>query len=74
MESERMLEFFNGKTILITGTTGFLAKVFLEKILRTQPQVHKLYLLVRAETSDLAAQRFQNEVIRTDLFRVLRDQ
>ncbi|KAK8463991.1 hypothetical protein PHAVU_011G092400 [Phaseolus vulgaris] len=69
-----MSEFFKGKTILMTGTTGFLAKVFLEKILRTQPQVHKLYLLVRAKTIDLAAQRFQNEVIRTYLFRVLRDQ
>ncbi|XP_068496324.1 fatty acyl-CoA reductase 1-like isoform X2 [Phaseolus vulgaris] len=74
MELERMHEFFKGKTILMTGTTGFLAKVFLEKILRTQPQIHKLYLLVRAQTSDLAAQRFQNEVIHTDLFRVLRDQ
>ncbi|KAK7341979.1 hypothetical protein VNO80_24920 [Phaseolus coccineus] len=63
MESERMLEFFKGKTILITGTTGFLGKVLLEKILRTQPQVHKLYLLVRAETIDLAAQRFQNEIV-----------
>ncbi|KAL9296859.1 hypothetical protein ACSQ67_022755 [Phaseolus vulgaris] len=77
-----MSEFFKGKTILMTGTTGFLAKVFLEKILRTQPQVHKLYLLVRAKTIDLAAQRFQNEVNHNlyynshshGFIRVLRDQ
>ncbi|XP_027345647.1 probable fatty acyl-CoA reductase 4 [Abrus precatorius] len=66
--------FLKGKTILVTGTTGFLAKVFVEKILRTQPEIQKLYLQVRALNNDLATQRFQNEVIHKDLFKVLRDQ
>lgn len=74
MDSESIQHFFKGKTILITGTTGFLAKVFMEKILRTQPEIQKLYLIVRAANTDLAVHRFQNEMIGTDLYRVLRDQ
>jgi thioester reductase-like protein len=30
--------------------------------LRIQPEIQKLYLLVRASNNDLAAQRLQNEV------------
>lgn len=29
-----MLEFYRGKSIFITGGTGFLGKLFLEKLLR----------------------------------------
>lgn len=83
------MEFFLGKTILITGATGFLAKgsfnsfsnfnshvvvistlanvfpmpaVLLEKILRTQPNIKKIFLLIRAKDSESARQRFNNEV------------
>ncbi|XP_058763053.1 fatty acyl-CoA reductase 1-like isoform X1 [Vicia villosa] len=72
MKSGNMQDFFKGKTILVTGATGFLAKVFIEKILRIQPEIHKLYLLLRASNSDLAAHRLQTEVFEIDLFRVLR--
>ena len=40
-------EFFTGKTVLVTGATGFLGKALLEKILRSLPDVRRLYLLVR---------------------------
>lgn len=36
--------------------------VFVEKILRVQPNVKKLYLLVRASTADTATHRMRNEV------------
>ncbi|PHT61899.1 Alcohol-forming fatty acyl-CoA reductase [Capsicum annuum] len=67
------LQFLQGKTIFITGVTGYLAKILSEKILRVQPNVKKLYLLIRATDSDSAKQRFNNEVLKTDLFRVLRE-
>lgn len=35
----KVKEFYNGKNILITGCTGFLAKVILEKIFRSCPNV-----------------------------------
>ncbi|OIW20697.1 hypothetical protein TanjilG_21030 [Lupinus angustifolius] len=73
MELRSVSDFFRGKTILVTGATGFLAKVFVEKILRVQPDIKKLYLLVRASDPYLATQRLHNEVFKKDLFRVLQD-
>ncbi|XP_039690758.1 probable fatty acyl-CoA reductase 4 [Medicago truncatula] len=73
MNSGTIHSFLKGKSILVIGTTGFLAKVFVEKILRIQPEIQQLYLLVRASNNDLASQRLQNEVFQTDLFGLLRD-
>ncbi|KAK2433746.1 alcohol-forming fatty acyl-CoA reductase [Trifolium repens] len=73
MDSGTMQDFLMGKTILVTGATGFLAKVFVEKILRIQPEVQKMYLLLRASNIELAEERLQNEVFEIDLFRVLRE-
>ncbi|KAM3377661.1 hypothetical protein P3S68_010074 [Capsicum galapagoense] len=67
------LQYLEGKTIFITGVTGYLAKILSEKILRVQPNVKKLYLLIRAPDSDSAKQRFNNEVLKADLFKVLRE-
>ncbi|GMY15843.1 alcohol-forming fatty acyl-CoA reductase-like [Fagus crenata] len=72
MELESVLQFFENKTILVTGATGFLAKVFVEKILRVQPKVKRFYLLLRASDNKSATQRFYNEVLGKDLFKVLR--
>ncbi|KAL4611665.1 hypothetical protein ACB092_08G142100 [Castanea dentata] len=72
MELEGILRFFENKTILIIGATGFLAKVFVEKILRVQPNVKRIYLLLRASDNESATQRFCHEVIGQDLFNVLR--
>ncbi|GAY53867.1 hypothetical protein CUMW_152270 [Citrus unshiu] len=64
-----VLQFLKDKTILVTGATGFLAKIFVEKILRIQPNLKKLYLLIRAGDDKSAKQR----MFQKDLFRVLRD-
>lgn len=73
MELGSVVQFLENKTILVTGATGFLAKIFVEKILRTQPNVKKLFLLLRAADTKSATQRLHNEVIAKDLFRVLRE-
>ncbi|XP_017980231.1 PREDICTED: fatty acyl-CoA reductase 1 isoform X1 [Theobroma cacao] len=73
MELDNVVKFLQGKTILVTGATGFLAKVFVEKILRLQPNVNKLYLLLRAADTNSATKRLNGEIISTELFRILRD-
>ncbi|XP_028117335.1 alcohol-forming fatty acyl-CoA reductase-like isoform X2 [Camellia sinensis] len=73
MELGSVVHFLENRTILVTGATGFLAKIFVEKILRVQPNVKKLYLLLRASDAHSASQRLHNEVISKDLFRVLRE-
>ena len=40
-------EYYEGKTVLITGATGFMGKVLLEKLLRSCPGVEAVYVLVR---------------------------
>ncbi|KAI3748187.1 hypothetical protein L6452_11109 [Arctium lappa] len=73
MELGSILDFLDNKTILVTGATGFLAKIFVEKILRVQPNVKKLYLLVRATDAKSALQRFNTEAVAKDLFKILKD-
>ncbi|XP_046382883.1 fatty acyl-CoA reductase 1-like isoform X2 [Ischnura elegans] len=40
-------EFFKGRSVLITGGTGYIGKAIVEKLLHSCPGVKKLYLLVR---------------------------
>ena len=40
-------EFYAGKTILLTGTTGFVGKVVLEKFMRTLPDFKRIYVMLR---------------------------
>jgi fatty acyl-CoA reductase len=46
-DSLKVKEFYTDKTILISGCTGFLGKIILEKIIRTCPDVRKIYVLIR---------------------------
>nr|Q9XGY7.1 RecName: Full=Alcohol-forming fatty acyl-CoA reductase [Simmondsia chinensis]AAD38039.1 acyl CoA reductase [Simmondsia chinensis]AAD38040.1 acyl CoA reductase [synthetic construct]AFI74369.1 acyl-CoA reductase [synthetic construct]QCQ82563.1 alcohol-forming fatty acyl-CoA reductase [synthetic construct] len=71
-EMGSILEFLDNKAILVTGATGSLAKIFVEKVLRSQPNVKKLYLLLRATDDETAALRLQNEVFGKELFKVLK--
>jgi fatty acyl-CoA reductase len=40
-------EFYRGKSILISGCTGFLAKIILEKLIRTVSDFKRIYVLIR---------------------------
>lgn len=68
------LEAFRNKSVLITGTTGFVGKVILEKLLRSVPTIGRIYLLIRGNTQNPTAQkRFLNEVVTSSIFDSLRD-
>ncbi|CAN7998456.1 unnamed protein product [Ixodes hexagonus] len=40
-------EFYRDKAVLITGVTGFLGKILLEKLLRSCPGIRRIFLLIR---------------------------
>lgn len=50
-------EYYAGKSVLITGATGFMGKVLVEKLLRCCPEVDVLYLLVRPKAGQSMQQR-----------------
>ncbi|MAY38348.1 MULTISPECIES: fatty acyl-CoA reductase [Spongiibacter] len=62
-----------GKRILITGASGFLGKVVLEKLLRSVPDVEAVYLLMRGNRHHRDARsRFEAEVATSSIFDTLR--
>ncbi|XP_073138808.1 fatty acyl-CoA reductase 2, chloroplastic-like [Henckelia pumila] len=67
-----IIKFFEGKNIFVTGTTGFLGKVLVEKILRST-SVGKIYVLIRAKSKEAVIERFTKEIINSELFKCLRE-
>lgn len=62
-----VLSFLNGLIgfdydILVSSHLFAVNSVFIEKILRTEPDVGKMYLLIKAKNNQAAMERLQNEV------------
>jgi len=70
MESQ-IGEFYAGRSVFITGATGFMGKVLVEKLLRSCPQVKHLYLLMRPSKGKDADTRLQ-ELLTNQVFEALR--
>lgn len=64
-------EFYRGANVLITGGTGFMGKVLLEKLLRSCPHLRNIYLLVRKKKGKDVGTRIQ-EVFEDPLFEKLK--
>jgi fatty acyl-CoA reductase len=64
-----------GKRVLITGTSGFIAKVVLEKLVRDVPALAGIVVLLRGNRAHpTAEQRFHAEVLPSSVFDPLRRQ
>ncbi|MCZ7645761.1 MAG: AMP-binding protein [Planctomycetota bacterium] len=71
--------FFAGKSVLVTGATGFLAKALVEKLLRDLPEIRRIHLLirprVRPDGSLVDPQiRLREEILRNSVFHRLREE
>lgn len=69
----RVADMLAGRAILITGGTGFMGKVLIEKILRTCSAVDTIYLLIRAKKGKEPSQRV-DEIFASPLFGKLKTQ
>ncbi|XP_010559060.1 PREDICTED: fatty acyl-CoA reductase 6, chloroplastic-like [Tarenaya hassleriana] len=61
-----------GKSFFITGATGFLAKAFIEKLLRATPETGKIFLLMKADDQEAARKRLHDEIVNSGLFELLK--
>ena len=69
-----IVEALRGKTILVTGTTGFLGKSIVEKCLRSIPEVGRINLAIRSSARRPAADRLEREIISSPAFKRLKDE
>uniref|UniRef100_A0A672ZX30 Fatty acyl-CoA reductase n=1 Tax=Sphaeramia orbicularis TaxID=375764 RepID=A0A672ZX30_9TELE len=66
-------EYYAGKNVLITGATGFMGKVLLEKLLRSCPGVKDVYVMVRSKAGQSPQARIV-DMISCKLFERLQDE
>ncbi|MDP6776883.1 MAG: SDR family oxidoreductase [Candidatus Latescibacteria bacterium] len=70
-------EFLSGKTLFVTGSTGFVGKGLVEKILRQVPDVGRIYLFIRPRSRTSgnpldAEDRLRREILGSSAFSELR--
>lgn len=53
-------QFYAGKTVFITGGSGFMGKVLIEKLLYSCSDVRELIILMRPKRGKTAAQRVED--------------
>ncbi|XP_043685412.1 fatty acyl-CoA reductase wat-like [Vespula pensylvanica] len=64
-------KFYDGQNIFITGGTGFMGKLLIEKLLRGCPGINCIYVLIRKKKEKNVLQR-KEELINDMVFSVLR--
>ena len=67
-------EALKGKTLLVTGSTGFLGKSIVEKCLRSIPDVGRINLAIRSSARRPAFERLEREVLSSPAFKRLKEE
>jgi len=66
-------EFYNGQSVFVTGGTGFLGKLVIEKLLRSCPKIDNIYFLIRPKHNKNVKDRHL-KVVNSPAFDLLREQ
>lgn len=66
-------EFYRDRSVFMTGASGFVGKVLLEKLLRDCPLIKNIYLLLRPKGGQNCRQRL-NELLSSVVFDRIRDE
>ncbi|XP_015597785.1 putative fatty acyl-CoA reductase CG5065 [Cephus cinctus] len=71
-DESNIQKFFAGKTVFLTGSTGFLGQCIVEKLLRGCPDLNKLYMLVRPKRGMSVSERLK-KFFNLEIFDLLRE-
>ncbi|RZB39608.1 NAD binding 4, Epimerase, and/or 3Beta HSD domain containing protein, partial [Asbolus verrucosus] len=52
VEGSKIADFHKGKNIFVTGATGFVGKLLVEKLLRACPNINTIYILIRPKKGE----------------------
>lgn len=66
-------EFYHGRSIFITGGTGFMGKVLIEKLLRSCPGIKNIFILIRPKRGQDISARL-TEILNSPLFDRIRNE
>lgn len=53
-------EFYKGRNVLVTGGTGFMGKVLIEKMLYSIPDIGNIFILIRPKKGKSVVQRLED--------------
>eukprot|EP00126_Sphaerothecum_destruens_P010196 Sdes_comp20687_c0_seq1m16221 len=65
-------EFYKDKTVFVTGATGFVGGLIVEKLLRCQPDIREICVLVRKCGKKTAEERFHG-ICQGEVFRIVKE-
>ncbi|KAG5336094.1 FACR1 reductase, partial [Acromyrmex heyeri] len=71
--SKTIPAFYAGQSIFLTGATGFLGKMLIEKILRSCPDVREIFLLIRSKKELTVNERLE-KLLKLPLYDKLREE
>ncbi|KAF9988162.1 cyclin-dependent kinase inhibitor far1 [Modicella reniformis] len=73
--SSKAKEFYSKNSVIfLTGSTGFVGKTVLEKLLRSCPQITKVYLLIRTSGTKTLQDRVEHDIFASRIFDTLKAQ
>ena len=63
----------SGRKLVVVGGTGFLGKVWWSFLLARYPDVSHIYLVVRPKRGATAEERYQSEIVTSQVFDPIRN-
>lgn len=65
---------FAGRSVFITGASGFIGRVLLEKLLRSYEGIVTIYILMRTKKNQNPLERMHKQLLKVPIFDVIRAQ
>lgn len=67
-------QMFTGRSVFITGASGFIGRVLLEKLLRCYPKIKNIYILMRQKKNQNPYDRLHKQLLNVPIFDKIRAQ